>query len=359
MKKLKSILKNVKKELLSPSNFLRILGIITKKALIGPLKVNIDITNKCDMNCIMCWYHSPYLKSQDNLISHISLERFKNLVKELKRIKTKIILLAGEGEPLLHPNLEEMIEFIRKNSLDVEVMTNGYYLNREKIAYFKKIKLKKIIVSLHSPDVYTFKEIRPLKTKDDFNKIIDNLSFLRSLKESSNRPQFFIINVISSLNCRRVFEMTKLAQDLQADKILFKPLVLSSQLPKSLELTFQDKKELFINLNKILKITAISNNINDYLMTIRRGLKPDDSNTQLEKVKLTNYPFACYIPWTQSAIELSGNVLGCVYSKKRVLGNIYRDSFIDIWFGKEYNLFRKGIFCPRKCLGRAVYPLLF
>jgi len=356
MKQLR-FLRNLKDELFTPYNSLRVLGMICRKVFIGPLKVTIDITNKCDMNCIMCWYHSPHLLSQDNSACHMHIGRFKDLIKELKKIKTKIVLLTGEGEPLLHPHIEEMIEFIRKNSLEAEIMTNGYYLDREKIEFFKKVGIKKILVSLHACDEHTFRMIHPLKTENDFKKTMDNLLSLKSLRKPSDKLQFFIINVISSLNCNKVFDMAKLAQDLKADKVIFKPLTLKTPLPESLGLSLQDKKELILNLKRALKITTIPNNIKDYAIFIKYSPAIKNSGILAQGPESINYPFFCYIPWVQSVIRLN-EVLGCVYANDCNLGNIYKNSFIDIWFGKKYKLFRKGLFCHKKCLGRTAYPLL-
>ena len=126
-----NIIKNLKSNhLFDPMNILRILGMsIRSKAIVGPLKVTIDITNLCDMGCTMCWYHSPNLPEKENKINEFHLEMFAELVKKLKNLHTKTIMLTGEGEPFTHPNIIEMIKIARKNSFDIEIMTNAYYLD--------------------------------------------------------------------------------------------------------------------------------------------------------------------------------------------------------------------------------------
>ncbi|KPK98823.1 MAG: hypothetical protein AMJ95_02460 [Omnitrophica WOR_2 bacterium SM23_72] len=342
-------LRNIKNEsVLTLSNLVRILGLLTRKPLIGPLKVNIDITGKCDMDCIMCRYHSPYLRKENTSNNDFSMpiERIKSLAKELKNIKTKIVMLCGEGEPLLHPHIEEIVEILRNSSLEAEIMTNAIYLDKKRIDYFSKVGLKKIIVSLHAPDLETFAKIRPLKTKEDFKTIIDNLSYLKFIRSCKNSPQFYIISVISHLNDYAAAEMIKLAEDLCADKIFFKPLVLYDGLPEDLRLP-NNTLNLFIEkLQKISLKTIIPNNIHNYIMTLKKTRNGKKSSTM------------CHIPFSQSVIDLKGNIVGCVYAKAHTLGNIYQSSFADIWFGQTYNEFRKNHYCPPECLGRAVYPLL-
>jgi len=345
-------IRNIKNEkIFTPSNILRILGMLIRKPLVGPLKVNIDITDKCDMHCIMCWYHSSYLKKEnserDNFF--MPVERIKSLAKELKTIKTKIIMLCGEGEPLLHPRLEEIMEIMRANSLEVEIMTNAYYLDKKRVDYFSKVGLKKIIVSMHAPDFETFSKIRPLKTKEDFEIIMDNLLYLKSIRSPKNNPQFFMINVISHLNYPAVSGMVKLAEDLKVDKMIFKPVVLNSELPGELKL----QPDIIIPvINKLREHSlhiSIPNNIRDFIATLYSLTKKSED---------CFHPKRCYIPFIQSVINVDGKILGCVYAKSPPLGDILKDKFTDIWFGKRYNEFRKSYFCPQQCIGKAVYPLL-
>jgi len=66
LSRLKNNLRNLKDEqVCSPVNFLRVAGIFSRRVFTGPLKVCIDITDKCDMGCLMCWYHSPVVERKE------------------------------------------------------------------------------------------------------------------------------------------------------------------------------------------------------------------------------------------------------------------------------------------------------
>lgn len=323
------------------------------KAFTGPLKLLLDITDKCDMRCIMCWHHSPSLRNEGSKAPRFfPLERFEGLVKELKSIGTKTILLCGEGEPLLHPGIEEMAQICARHSMEIEIMTNAYHLGKEKISLLKKTGLKKISVSLHASDLHTFGTIRPLEPEETFARIMENLLLLKSARLVDEKPLFFIINVISSLNYHDVHGMIKLAENLNIDKILFKPLKLAPDLPQYLSLSNDTKKNLINKLLQLSKKTSISNNIKEYINTMR---SPDGNQKHFSPMGI----LPCHIPWTHSVINIDGNVVGCAYARKHALGNIHTSSFGDIWFGKEYDLFRKAHLCPENCIGKAVYPLTF
>ena len=49
----------------------------------------------------------------------------------------------------------------------------------------------------------------------------------------------------------------------------------------------------------------------------------------------------CYVGWIYARILTNGNVIPCCKAHLFPLGNLYKDSFKDIWFSKEYNEFRK------------------
>jgi len=358
--KIKNTLANLAKDgIFTPTNILRAYGMFTKKTLVGPLKLTLDITDSCDMHCIMCFYHSFHLGNNENLVPRFfPLERFETLIKELRAMHTKTIALCAEGEPLLHPQIKEIVELCRKYSLNTEIMTNAYYLDRENIIFFKKAGVKKITVSLHSASSLTFEKIRPFKTKEAFEKIMENLLFLKHIKGKSKEPRLFIINVISSLNYQDIPDMAKLAEDLCASKVLFKPVSLIPGLPKHLELSKSNKEALINRLIKLSKGINTANNIRNYLRFLYNNAPAERKLSQFKKKPLLSSSH-CHMPWTSSIINIRGDVIGCVHSKGEILGNIFESSFKDIWFGQKYNLFRKAYYCPENCSGKVVYPLIF
>ncbi len=79
----------------------------------------IEITNKCPFNCLFC---------SSNSNTHKDLFFEKNLlfdiISDAKEIGIEIIQLSG-GEPFLHPNIEEFIDFIIQKNLFLEIYTCG------------------------------------------------------------------------------------------------------------------------------------------------------------------------------------------------------------------------------------------
>ncbi|MCF7907328.1 MAG: radical SAM protein [Candidatus Omnitrophica bacterium] len=343
-------LKNNLHYLSNSHNMLRLLGILSRsRAFTGPLKITLDITNKCDMACEMCWYHSGAI-SKKKPDQHISCDTFSALVKQLKTLQVNTILFTGEGEPLMHPDLFKLISIAGEQKINVELMTNAFYLDKTNIAKLIEKGVKKILVSLHCADAETFQRIRPSRNKKDFNTLLNNLFLIKSLKGKKRYPLLFLVNVISNLNYHNAAEMIALSQKLSADKLLFKPLLMTPELNKRLIPPESEQEEFVEKISSISSKIKIPNNIKSFLNFASGNKIPQKIQSQTKQKP-------CYLSWVQSVITLEGEVLGCVYAEKKSLGNINKLSFKDIWYGEKYRTFRKGKSCPEECPGKTIYPL--
>jgi len=101
-------------------------------------KIYIEITNACNLNCQFC------IKNQRK-INYITLENYKHIINKIKDY-TKEIYLHILGEPLLHPNIIDFINYANKKNLLVNITTNGYLINNLK----NNNKIHRLNISLHS-----------------------------------------------------------------------------------------------------------------------------------------------------------------------------------------------------------------
>ena len=100
-------------------------------------KVYIEITNICNLNCPFCIKNGRSAK-------YMSMEEFKTILAKLKN-HTKYLYFHVLGEPLMHPNINEMIEYAH-NNFYINITSNGYLI--EKIKHNKNIR--QLNISLHS-----------------------------------------------------------------------------------------------------------------------------------------------------------------------------------------------------------------
>jgi len=114
--------------------------------LIHPLQqVSIEITDACNLNCVHC-YNDYGSKREDEL----TLEEIYHLIDELKKLGVLIIMLSG-GEPLLRPDFFEIAQYVRDNSLGLELFTNGTLVTKNVAKKLKALNILDVSVSLDSP----------------------------------------------------------------------------------------------------------------------------------------------------------------------------------------------------------------
>ena len=107
-------------------------------------RIYIEITNICNKNCKFC---SPLLRP----LRFMSVEEFEYILKEIKEY-TDYIYLHVKGEPLLHPNLDKILELCEEYNIKVNITTNGTLLLEKTDILLKYNSVRQINVSLHSFD---------------------------------------------------------------------------------------------------------------------------------------------------------------------------------------------------------------
>ena len=108
------------------------------------LKIYIEITNICNLKCSFC---SKTLRENRNM----TLEEFTHIAKEVKEF-TNLIALHVKGEPLLHPQLENILMICEKNNLKVNITTNATLLKQNLDTILKAKSIRQINISLHSAE---------------------------------------------------------------------------------------------------------------------------------------------------------------------------------------------------------------
>lgn len=105
-------------------------------------KIYIEITNNCNLNCEFC--HNTNRKKE-----YMTVENFEKIIQKVKN-HTKIICLHVKGEPLLHPNLQQILEILKKYNLQTNITTNGILLNKTVDILLESGVVRQLNLSLHS-----------------------------------------------------------------------------------------------------------------------------------------------------------------------------------------------------------------
>ena len=104
-------------------------------------KVYVEITNNCNLNCSFCNNNKREKK-------FMTKEMFNAIVDKIKPY-TKYIYLHVKGEPLLHPEIDEILKKCDDNDLLVNITTNGILLKSKLDVLLNHKCVRQINVSLH------------------------------------------------------------------------------------------------------------------------------------------------------------------------------------------------------------------
>jgi MoaA/NifB/PqqE/SkfB family radical SAM enzyme len=124
-----------------------------------PILAHIIPIRRCNLSCTYC-------NEYDKVSSPVSLPEMQRRIDLLAALGTAIITFSG-GEPLLHPELDEMIRRIRGHGMIATLITNGYLLTPDRIQRLNRAGLEHLQISIDNvqPDAVSTKSLKVLDKK--------------------------------------------------------------------------------------------------------------------------------------------------------------------------------------------------
>src|SRR5262245_26039497 len=207
-------------ELLQPRPLLNLIG---DRIHALPLAI-VYVTDRCNSRCVMC----DYWKYGQTFLTR---EHASELAQEFDRLQTRWVLLSG-GEPLLHPQWDEIARVLAGNHRQLWLLTAGLALR--KYADTAAELCQKITVSLDGATPETYQAIRGL---DAFQEVCAGIRAM-----VGRNKQVSIRCTIQQRNFRQVPELIELAHELGVTQISFLAIDILTHV------AFARKEEIMNNL---------------------------------------------------------------------------------------------------------------
>jgi MoaA/NifB/PqqE/SkfB family radical SAM enzyme len=114
---------------------------------------------RCNLAC-------GYCNEYDHTSTPVPLEEMKLRLDKLAALKTSVVTISG-GEPMMHPQLDEIIAHIRHHGMLAGLISNGYYFTPDRIKRLNKVGLEHLQISIDNvePDEVSRKSLRVLDKK--------------------------------------------------------------------------------------------------------------------------------------------------------------------------------------------------
>jgi len=124
-----------------------------------PLLAHLIPIRRCNLSCTYC-------NEFDNFSKPVPTELMFRRVDKLGEFKTAVVTISG-GEPMLHPDLDDIIRRMRKHRIVSGLITNGYLLTADRIKKLNRAGLEWLQISIDNvnPDEVSKKSLKVLDRK--------------------------------------------------------------------------------------------------------------------------------------------------------------------------------------------------
>lgn len=114
---------------------------------------------RCNLAC-------GYCNEYDKISEPVPLELMKRRLDKLGALGTSVLTISG-GEPLMHPELDEIIRHVRSHGMIAGLISNGYYFTPERIERLNEAGLEYLQISIDNvkPDEVSKKSLKNLDKK--------------------------------------------------------------------------------------------------------------------------------------------------------------------------------------------------
>ena len=109
------------------------------------LSMEIEFSRVCNFRCSYC-----YVPDSSECSNELSREEIKDVILQAKELGARKIIILG-GEPSIYPHLVEMLRFLGREGLEIEMFTNGSGIDKNLAAVLAKEKVR-VVLKLNSRD---------------------------------------------------------------------------------------------------------------------------------------------------------------------------------------------------------------
>jgi len=318
-----------------------------------PFTIEMDITNKCNLRCRMCWLRN-FSYSRDE----IDDETWIKTVEEACRMGIKEFRIPGSGEPFMRRELIlSIMEILKENGKKGLIISNGTLIDKEIARKMVKIEWDILTLSIDGPSARIHDYIRGVK--GSFERVISSIRIINSFKKKYRKkyPYLRMNTVLTNKNIYRLGSMVSLAYKLGFSEILFQPITVFSEEGRKLLPTRASLENGLKEAGKIAQKLGIRTNATELLK--KRSIEAKDLPKFWSKISRETREFLkipCYEPFYNIIITPYGDVGPCAVFGGKSKSNIAHENLRKIWY-KDFEKFRRDLkkgkmfdFCKNCCV---------
>lgn len=291
-----------------------------------PQRLVFEMTNSCNLNCVMCGRNTAEFKPTYFDIKWLSL--FDDIAGQVEEVT-----LMGWGEPTMHPDFVDFLKWANRHGLRKYFCTNGMKLG-ELMPHLFEHKVDVIAISLDASNAVSNAEIR---RGANFDKIIDNIKKIVAEKKSLG-TQWPYINFVTTLMKKNLYEFPKIVR-LAAD--------IGIEETKAVYLTVFDKKmngeSLYDCMDEVRTVFEEALKVAN-----ETGVKIKLPHLRGEDLAGNDCHKTCFTPWRDFFLGSDGYIRPCMSTPVKFPSVRQCRTFDEIWNSDAFMEFRQHVNDPNK-----------
>ncbi len=319
----------------------------------NPICIQLMLCDHCNMACSFCSFRMPGYDSNqlfgetsengvvnNNPYRIIPYNKCLEIVDDAVEMGVKAFHLTGSGEPTVHPQHKQVMEYILSKGLDLAVVTNGLILREGVEEIYSKCKWVRISVDAGNADTYSKMRV---VSKQSFDKTLSNIrKIVETIKRNNSDTIVGVGFVTTAENYREIYEATKLIKSLGVNNIRISAMFNPDNFEYFKEF-YQEAKQNAANakLDFEDKSFTVFNRFGDRVQDLI------DENP--------DYKFCGYMN-VNTIIAGDQNVYTCCvnsFNERGLIGSVKNQRFKELWSGEPKKTFFSK-FDSTKCV-RCMY----
>jgi len=314
----------------------------------APIYMEVSPVGLCNHRCVFCAY--DYIGYPNRKLER---EKFLAFVEDVARSGLRSMLYAGEGEPLVHPNIGEFVSFTKSCGIDVGMFTNGQLLS-QKLTEDILSSLTFIRFSFNGGTAENYSAIHEVKLSV-FDKVVENIKYACDYRKNNNLTvdigaQF----VLLPENMDYLLDAVKVLRGCGVDYLSVKPFV-------------QQNEAQHYQMKRQFELEDLKGLIGDCKREETDSFKVLFRENAFEKYGERDY---CHCNGTSfiTVLNSAGELASCLPywdNPDFVYGNIHEQNFSEIWNGEKRAKIKAYLEneldvkkCPPNCRPNAINSFL-
>lgn len=283
--------------------------------------LSIALTTRCNLRCFIC-------RRENHAGENLPFENLARLAPAIRNART--IDLTGWGECFVYPRFQDAVRYIRSlNPREglIQITTNGTLLTRDSAALLGR-GLRTLIVSLNAATPETYNRDMQF---GEFGATLRRIREFMEALPAEDRGKVQLHFVAHAGNYREIPDFVLLARDLGIGTVTIGQYLvdLREHVPHALLSVREGYNDAVGRARESARDAGVAFHAPTFFDA---GAVPPASEC-LDPVN------ACYV-------EVDGQVGPCCFCGSYRVGNVYKEGFRAVWFGKEYRRLRRKRHLP-------------